>query len=164
MPLKIKRGFFRYKCVIRSPITEEILGYLEGSGKFIDLFRGETFYMSGNNKVYCTFENKRGELENLYLSEIDTSEYDLVRLDKKLEVKQLFSQPTKPPIKKKRTSKPTVRRYYEKPRKMWKVIATLEDGTRKHLAYCITEAEAIDVQNRWTEENIRGMTSTIGDI
>lgn len=75
MPLKTKRGFFRYKCVIRSPITDEITGYMEGNSRFISLFRGEVFYMSGNNKVYCAFENKKGELENLYLSEIDTSEY-----------------------------------------------------------------------------------------
>lgn len=87
----------------------------------------------------------------------------MVRLDKKLEVKQIFSQPVKPPIKKKRTSKPTARRYYEKTRKMWNVIASLDDGTKKHLGYCITEAEAQALQNRWTQENLRGMTSTTGE-
>ena len=154
--LSIKKGFYRYKVVVRDPSTLEIAGYLEGNKKFIDMFGGETFY-GRSSTSYCFFENKQGETEKLSLTQIDLSDYDLVYLNKDLRVVKVLSpkpqpliiQPEKPPRKKSKRVYPFKGRSYEKNRRAWKTHVKNPEGKTTYLGYFITEQEAIEAQEKY---------------
>ncbi|WP_159065952.1 hypothetical protein [Deinococcus ficus] len=83
--LEVKKGFYRYKCVVRDEQSNEIIGYLEGNKKFHRDYQGETFYRVGK-MVFVKYLNHKGKEETLKLSEIDTSDLDLILLDKHMTV------------------------------------------------------------------------------
>lgn len=83
--IKVRRGFFRYKNVIRNRMTDKIEGYVEGNRRWYDLFKGETFYYD-RERIYCVYIDHNGEKDLLYIDEIDISEYDALVLAKNLEV------------------------------------------------------------------------------
>lgn len=89
--LLIRKGFRRYKNVIRNPATEERIGFLEGNARWYDLFSGETFYTDSKN-IWCEFTNQNNKKEKLYLLSIDLSEYELLHLSMDLIVIQHYGQ------------------------------------------------------------------------
>lgn len=155
--IQIRKGFKRYKNVVRDPDTDVIVNYLEGNARWYDLFSGETFYRK-LDKLWCVFKNPQGEQEKLLLSSIDLSEYDLLLLGKNLQV--LRPVGNRRPLEGKRKSPSTWKPFngitFEGKRKglkKWSASVRLPEGYKK-LGYFHTEQEARDAQALYLE-NLR---------